>query len=168
MIPIFFKKKWEILLTISTTKLFNKLKNSEQRFKENSNSYQHNHVDLYSKKNLYHKVMTILITNCYTTSNCKDKIISKIIWNHEFITYDQKLQNNFYQIKKLIKFKLCGATVESNGRHGLACKKQRGRYMRHEEVNKLIKRGLYQAKIPSTLEPIGLFRWPHIYNLDRR
>ena len=30
--------------------------------------------------------------------------------------------------------------------------------MRHEEVNKLIKRGLDQAKISSTLEPIGLSR----------
>ena len=30
--------------------------------------------------------------------------------------------------------------------------------MRHEEVNKLIKRGLDQAKITSTLEPIGLSR----------
>ena len=30
--------------------------------------------------------------------------------------------------------------------------------MRHEEVNRLIKRGLDQAKITSTLEPIGLSR----------
>ena len=30
--------------------------------------------------------------------------------------------------------------------------------MRHEEVNKLIKRGLDQAKVTSTLEPIGLSR----------
>ena len=30
--------------------------------------------------------------------------------------------------------------------------------MRHEEVNKLIKRGLDQAKIASTLEPVGLSR----------
>ena len=30
--------------------------------------------------------------------------------------------------------------------------------MRHEEVNKLIKRGLDQAKITSTLEPLGLSR----------
>ena len=53
---------------------------------------------------------------------------------------------------------ICGVEVESNGRHGLACKKQKGRFMRHEEVNKLIKRGLDQAKIPSTLEPVGLSR----------
>merc|ERR1711992_300182 len=30
--------------------------------------------------------------------------------------------------------------------------------MRHEEANKLIKRGLDQANIPSTLEPLGLLR----------
>ena len=30
--------------------------------------------------------------------------------------------------------------------------------MRHEEVNKLIKRGLDQANISSTLEPVGLSR----------
>ena len=30
--------------------------------------------------------------------------------------------------------------------------------MRHEEVNKLIKRGLDQAKISLTLEPVGLSR----------
>ena len=50
--------------------------------------------------------------------------------------------------------------VDSNGRHGLACKKQRGRHTRHKKVNKdkLIKRDLDQAKITSTLEPIGLSR----------
>ena len=48
--------------------------------------------------------------------------------------------------------------VEPNGRHGLACKKQLGRRSRHDECNKLIKRGLDQAKIPSTLEPQGLTR----------
>ena len=52
----------------------------------------------------------------------------------------------------------CGVMVDPTGCHGLSCKKQRGRYMRHEEVNKLIKRGLDQEKITSTLEPIGLSR----------
>ena len=52
----------------------------------------------------------------------------------------------------------CGEIVEPNGRHGLKCKKATGRKTRHEEVNKLIKRGLDQAKFPSTLEPIGLSR----------
>ena len=53
---------------------------------------------------------------------------------------------------------ICGEMVEPNGRHGLACKKQLGRRSRHDECNKLIKRGLDQAKIPSTLEPQGLTR----------
>ena len=48
--------------------------------------------------------------------------------------------------------------VESNGRHGLKCKQAHGRKTRHEEVNKLLKLGLDQAKSPSTLEPIGLSR----------
>ena len=48
--------------------------------------------------------------------------------------------------------------IESNGRHGLKCKKAIGRKFRHEEVNKLLKRCLDQAKLPSTLEPIGLSR----------
>ena len=52
----------------------------------------------------------------------------------------------------------CGNIVEPNERHGLACKKSRGRKIWHEDVNKLIKRGLDQAKLPSTLEPIGLSR----------
>ena len=48
--------------------------------------------------------------------------------------------------------------VQPNGRHGLACKKQVGRRIRHDECNKLIKRALDQAKIPSMLEPPGLTR----------
>ena len=48
--------------------------------------------------------------------------------------------------------------VESNGRHGLKCKHAHGRKSRHDEVNKLLKLGLDQAKSPSTLEPIGLSR----------
>ena len=52
----------------------------------------------------------------------------------------------------------CGEMVEHNGRHGLKCKSARGRKTRHDEVNQLIKRGLDQAKLPSTLEPVGLSR----------
>jgi hypothetical protein len=52
----------------------------------------------------------------------------------------------------------CGEMVEPKGRHGLKCKMARGRKQRHDEVNQLIKRGLDQAKLPSTLEPIGLSR----------
>jgi hypothetical protein len=47
---------------------------------------------------------------------------------------------------------LCGEMVKSNGRHGLKCNNAIGRKVRHEEVNKLLKRGLDQAKLPSTLE----------------
>ena len=53
---------------------------------------------------------------------------------------------------------ICGVMVQPNGRHGLACKKQLGRRSRHDECNKLIKRALDQAKIPSMLEPPGLTR----------
>ena len=48
--------------------------------------------------------------------------------------------------------------MESNGRHGLSCKKQIGRRSRHDEVNKLIKRAIVQAKIPAVLEPSNLSR----------
>ena len=53
---------------------------------------------------------------------------------------------------------ICGGAVESNGRHGLSCKKQIGRRSRHDEVNKLIKRAIVQAKIPAVLEPSNLSR----------
>ena len=46
----------------------------------------------------------------------------------------------------------CGEMVESNGRHGLKCKKARGRKMRHIEVNKLIKRGLDQGQLQEWTE----------------
>ena len=53
---------------------------------------------------------------------------------------------------------ICGVTVEANGRHGLSCKKQTGRWSRHDQVNDLVKRALVQAKIPATTEPAGLSR----------
>ena len=51
-----------------------------------------------------------------------------------------------------------GLCLGPNGRHGLKCKMARGRKMVHEKVNLLIKAGLDQARLPSTLEPIGLSR----------
>ena len=51
---------------------------------------------------------------------------------------------------------LCDKIVEPNGRHGLSCRNQAGRWSRHNEVNHLIKRALVQAKIPATLEPSNL------------
>ena len=42
------------------------------------------------------------------------------------------------------------------GRHGLSCSKAAGRFRRHEEANKLIKKALASIEIPNTLEPVGL------------
>ena len=42
-----------------------------------------------------------------------------------------------------------------NGRHGLKCKQAKSQNTRQEDVIKLIKHGLDQAKFPSTLEPIS-------------
>jgi hypothetical protein len=53
---------------------------------------------------------------------------------------------------------ICGATVEKDGRHGLACKKSVGRHPRHSMLNDLVKRALASAGLPSTLEPVGLTR----------
>ena len=47
---------------------------------------------------------------------------------------------------------------ESNGRHGLACKKQMARRSRHDQINDLLKRALVQAKIPTVNEPSNLSR----------
>ena len=44
--------------------------------------------------------------------------------------------------------------VEPNSRHGLKCKQATRPTMRQEDVNKLIKYGLDQAKFLSMLEPI--------------
>ena len=50
----------------------------------------------------------------------------------------------------------CGKDVESNGRHGLSCAQQVGRFPRHTESNYLIKRALAQINFPSVLEPSNL------------
>lgn len=55
-------------------------------------------------------------------------------------------------------FCICGEKVDSKGIHGLSCCKSVGRYSRHFEINNLIQRALSTAQIPSTLEPVGLFR----------
>ena len=52
----------------------------------------------------------------------------------------------------------CGATVDESGVHGLSCRFSKGRHSRHASLNNLVKRGLDSAKIPSYLEPVGLFR----------
>lgn len=50
----------------------------------------------------------------------------------------------------------CGKKVEANGRHGLSCGQQVGRFPRHTEANYLIKRALAQINFPSILEPPNL------------
>ena len=50
----------------------------------------------------------------------------------------------------------CGKDVEANGRHGLSCGQQVGRFPRHTEANYLIKRALAQINFPSILEPSNL------------
>jgi hypothetical protein len=51
---------------------------------------------------------------------------------------------------------VCGAPVDSTGRHGLSCSKSAGRLSRHSAVNDLIKRALMSADVPSRLEPRSL------------
>ena len=78
-----------------------------------------------------------------------------------------KLENSCFKIvcglrigaKICVPYKcVCGAKVDSFGRHGLHCKKALGRFSRHSEGNMIIKRSLASIDIPSTLEPPGLSR----------
>ena len=52
----------------------------------------------------------------------------------------------------------CGAQIEEFGTHGLSCRFSRGRHSRHASLNDIIKLSLDTAKIPSHLEPSGLYR----------
>ena len=52
----------------------------------------------------------------------------------------------------------CGALVDSNGIHGLACRRSLGRITRHNLINDQIHRALLRAKIPAAKEPAGLVR----------
>ena len=52
----------------------------------------------------------------------------------------------------------CGAEVDSSAMHGLSCRWSDGRHPRHAAINYLIHRALTFAKVPSRLEPSGLFR----------
>ena len=52
----------------------------------------------------------------------------------------------------------CGAEVGEDGIHGLSCRYSKGRHSRHAALNDIIKRSLDAAKIPSHLEPLGLYR----------
>ena len=53
---------------------------------------------------------------------------------------------------------VCGAQVNTSGRHGLSCKLASGRHPRHSQANAIIKRALGSADFPSTLEPSGVSR----------
>ena len=52
----------------------------------------------------------------------------------------------------------CGSDVNSLGTHGLSCRSSSGRHCRHAAVNDIVNRSLDLAKIPSHLEPSGLYR----------
>jgi len=52
----------------------------------------------------------------------------------------------------------CGAPVDREGVHGLACRQSAGRSSRHYAINDLVYRALQRADIPATKEPAGLMR----------
>jgi hypothetical protein len=54
----------------------------------------------------------------------------------------------------------CGNVVNDNetGIHGLSCSKNKGRFLRHSDLNNIIQRVLSSAHIHSTLEPTGFSR----------
>ena len=52
----------------------------------------------------------------------------------------------------------CGAEVGEDGIHGLSCRYSKYRHSRHVELNDIVKCSLDAAKIPSHLEPLGLYR----------
>ena len=53
---------------------------------------------------------------------------------------------------------LCGAEVDHLATHDLSCRRSTGRHPRHAALNDIIHRALAAAKIPSRLEPSGLYR----------
>ncbi len=53
---------------------------------------------------------------------------------------------------------VCGSKVESDGHHGLACRKSSGRHLRHSLANDVIARALRSANTPTILEPTGMLR----------
>ena len=52
----------------------------------------------------------------------------------------------------------CGSEVDELGTHGLSCRFSKGRHSRHAAVNDIIRRALDSARIPSHIEPLGLYR----------
>ena len=52
----------------------------------------------------------------------------------------------------------CGAKVDPEGTHGLACRRSAGRTSRHHALNDLVWRALGRANVPAVKEPAGLLR----------
>ena len=52
----------------------------------------------------------------------------------------------------------CGAEVDSLATHGLSCRWSEGRHHRHAALNDILHRALTSARMPSRLEPSGLYR----------
>jgi len=52
----------------------------------------------------------------------------------------------------------CGALVDARGLHDLSCRRSAGRHTRHSQLNDIIWRSLYRARIPASKEPLGLTR----------
>ena len=53
---------------------------------------------------------------------------------------------------------MCGAEVESNGHHGLACRRSAGRHRRHALANDVIVRAVRAVDVRAELEPPRLLR----------
>ena len=51
---------------------------------------------------------------------------------------------------------VCGSQVETNGRHGLVCRKSAGRHSRHNQLNDQLLRGFISAGVLATRERQGL------------
>ena len=52
----------------------------------------------------------------------------------------------------------CGAAVDHLATNGLSCRWSEGRHRCHAAINDILHRALYSAKVPSRLEPSGLYR----------
>ena len=50
----------------------------------------------------------------------------------------------------------CGAKVDARGIHGLSCRKNEPRHIRHSQLNDVIWRAMKRAGIPAAKEPVGL------------
>ena len=51
----------------------------------------------------------------------------------------------------------CGENVDCRGTHGLSCRRDAGRVVRHHNINDLLCRAFTRAGIPTAKEPSGLF-----------